>query len=250
LLLVVLFTTLSATPAKAYSIDDPFSYFNVYSLGNIDYYNSDFQGITGAAGNVNFNNFTLFNMDSNEYALHVGGTLERGAGVDMGSVEVDGNVQLDHGSTIKSDTLNTDLHTGGSVSVSGDAGVYGDVFAAGTIGSPIWNGGTRNPGTPYSAVADHTSIPNYFKDFSRNIAGMADTGIVIDYYGNITLNATSGVNVFSMTAAEFNAAHGVRVIGASDAIVYLNITGAVAASLNYTNWYYTISSQQEQAVCS
>ncbi len=60
LFLVVLFTALSATPAKAYSINDPFNYFNVYSLGNIDYYNSDFQGTTGAAGNVTFNNFTLY----------------------------------------------------------------------------------------------------------------------------------------------------------------------------------------------
>ncbi len=238
MLLVLLLTTLSATPAKAYNIDDPFSYFNVYSLRNIEYNNSDFEGTTGAAGNVNFNNFTLYNLDSSEYALHVGGTYERGAGTDKGSVEVNGNVLLKNGSTIKSNTLNTELHTGGNVSVSGNPSVYGDVYAAGTIGTPIWNGGTRNPGTPYTAIADHTAISNYFKDFSRNIADMADTGLVIDYYGNITLNATSGVNVFSMTAAEFNAAHGVNVIGASDSIVYLNITGVGAASLNSTNWYY------------
>jgi len=238
LFLVILFTTLSATSARAYSIDAPFNYFNVYSLGNIDYYSSDFQGTTGAAGSVNFNNFTLFNMDSHEYALHVGGTYERGAGVDKGSVEVNGNVLLKNGSTIKSDTLNTDLHTDGSVSVSGNPSVYGDVYAAGTIASPIWNGGTRNPGTPYSPVADHTTISNYFKDYSTTIGAMLDTGIVIDSFGQLILNAGSGVNVFSVTTAELLAAYGVKVTGPGDAVVYLNVTGGGAASLDYVTWDY------------
>ena len=113
------------------NIIDPFKYFNVYSRGNIGDnapYRSDFQGTTGAGGNVSFSSFTLCGLDTaNPYVLHAGGNVTITGGSHTGDIEAAGDM------TIGSLTIKGDVYSGGTVKNSGGGTIFGDVTAQGNI---------------------------------------------------------------------------------------------------------------------
>ena len=91
-------------------MENPFGYFNVYSLGDIgsssDKYHSDFQGVGGAAGDVFFSSFSLHGMESDsDYVLHTGGSatltgsylkgVEIGGDAHLGNLNINGTVAED-----------------------------------------------------------------------------------------------------------------------------------------------------------
>lgn len=249
----VLFLALTATaPLSATTLangTDPFSYFNVYSLGNIgcladdpncssdSAYKSDFQGVTGAAGYVNFNNFTLTNNGGSEYVLHVGGDAKVGAGNYLGSVEAGGDIQASN------KEIDGDVYSGGNINLQ-DGHIWGNASANGTI--TVSNGGIHgtiadsiNSTYSYEPIIDHTAISDYFKEFSSNVGSLGDTGPITNSYGKLIISAESGVNVFSIDEETLKNAHTVEITGPSDAIVYINADSEDGtAALNSTTWKY------------
>jgi len=227
---------LSAPVSQAASIDDPFGYFNVYSLGDINYSGSDFQGTTGAAKNVTTSSFTFYNLESNDYFLHAGETVSITGGSHLGSVESGSNM------TLNNIGIQGNVYSGGSISGNGGS-IYGNAYATGSYSLPVST--IKAPGTgaytgqPYNPAVDLGVVSNYFSDFSNTVAGWGNTGsIAHNGFGAWTINASTGVNVFSIGALDLFNAHTFNVIGALDATVYINVTGGGAQSLNSTTWKF------------
>lgn len=214
------------------TMGDPFSYFNVYSLGNINYSGSDFEGKAGAAGNVSLTGFSLALKDQGGFALHAGGTATLGGGSYFGGIEAGNNI------SVGNIGINGDVHGGANVGNTAGGTINGDVYAAGStnLDSHITYY-SKQGGIPYSPAADLAEISGYFADFSTMAGDMSNTGVIGNSYGALSLSALSGVNVFSLSAADMLAAHTVNITGASDSVVYINVTGATA-SLNSTVWKY------------
>ncbi len=228
----ILTAFLLVTTVYAQTID-PFSYFHVYSLNSIDYSNSDFQGTTGAARNVNFNNFLLTGMDPNQHVLHAGGDIAITNGRYNGSIESIGNIILNN------ILVNGNVTTGRNAFSTAGGTVTGDISATGIIWlTPTFNAlGNQWSGTPYTPVVDHSLVSTFFRNTSKEIGILGDTGTVTNKWGALTLQATSGINIFSIDAADLNTAYSVTINGPEDAVVYLNTTG-LSVNLNSTNWYY------------
>lgn len=220
--------------AHAVTIDDPFSYFNVYSLNNISYSGSDFEGKAGAAGNVSLNNFSLALKDQGGYALHAGGAVTFTKGTFYGGLEAGKAI------SVGGIGINGDVHGGADVSNTVAGGtINGYVYAAGTanLDSHITYY-SKTSGVAYNPEADLEAISSYFANFSTLVGGMSNTGSISNSYGTLSLTAVSGINVFSLSAADMYAASTVKITGVSDAIVYINVTGT-SASLNWTGWQYS-----------
>lgn len=211
---------------------DPFSYFNVYSLGNINYTGSDFEGKAGAAGNVSLSSFSLALKDQGGYALHAGGTVTLNNGSFYGGIEAKNNI------AVGGIGIYGDVHGGANVGNTSGGTINGNVYAAGSANlTQSITYYSKSSGAPYSPEADLAAISGYFADFSTMVGGMSNTGAISSSYGTLTLSALSGVNVFSLSAADMFAASVVNITGASDSTVYINVTGT-AASLNSTTWKY------------
>jgi len=119
--------------AYASPMDEPFGYFNVYSLHDIgtptSRYHGDFQGIAGAAGDVYFADFSLEGLGpSSRFGLHVGDSAEL-TGTYVKGVEAYGSV------AIIGATIGNDLVAGGDVTNPAGYGgtVAGDVIAQGEV---------------------------------------------------------------------------------------------------------------------
>lgn len=226
---------LSAKVAQATTMD-PFSYYNVFSAGDIHYSGSDFQGSTGAVGNVSFNNFTLFGLDTaNQFSLHAGGNVSITGGAHTGSIEAAGNV------TLGSLSINGNVYSGGTVANFGGGTITGDVAAQNiALGQNMTVSGQKKSGTTYTPYADLGASEAYFLTFSHDAAAMGGTGATLtNSYGKLqTSLLSSGINVLSISSAELNNAHTFVVNGAADAILYINVAGG-DVSLNSTTWTYS-----------
>lgn len=213
-------------------MDDPFGYFNVYSLGNISYTGSDFQGKAGAAGNVSFNHFSLALADQGGYALHAGGVATLNNGSFYGGIDAGKNI------SVGGVGIYGDVRGGENIGNTSGGTIKGNVYAGGSAAlTPSITYYSKSSGVPYSPGADLAAISGYFENFSAMVGGMGNTGTIGSLYGSLNIPALPGTNVFSLSAADMYAAHTVNITGGSDAIVYINVVGA-AASLNSTVWKY------------
>lgn len=236
LVLLCLFRIATAGP-----IDDPFGYFNVYSLGNIGVstnpYTSDFEGITGAAGDAFFVDFLLHTVPTpGAYSLHTGGDagLLRGSFL-HGGIEAYGSVYLDNfyidGDVAVGCDANDPLQTGGTIE--------GNVYAAGSVNlsEHVYVSGSKVSGAPFTPTADHAAISQFFLNTSAGIGAMADTtSYTNDGYGMLTIEVVSGDNVVTIDAATFAAAWGVQVIGPADATLYVNVPDGAAVFDSVVWW--------------
>ncbi len=242
-----------AAPAAA---DDPFAYFNVYSLGDIgsstDYYKADFQGIAGMAGDGYFGNaldgnpgggFGFHNTAGSDNIAHVGGDFTLRHGSATGNLDVAGNV------TIKNAYWGGDISAGGDVTHNPDYVAWGTIGGAtnvaggygGNIGSDGYSFvGGLNTGVAYDGLFDFSALNEYFSQTSLQLGSAAVTGVVETHVGDanrLILNAVSGDNVFTLTESQLNAAHTVDIVGPSDAKVFINV-GGENVSLDGTTWNY------------
>jgi choice-of-anchor A domain-containing protein len=235
---------LLSSNVSALSIESPedyFTYFNVYSLGDIgsstDRYNTDFEGSFGAAGDGYFDSFGAPNLGGAEYVYHGGGNLTAQGGY-KGNIEVAGNVQMNNFH------IHGDLHAGGNVNLHA-SGDFGDVYMTNLAGLVQTNtGGTRSYiEQAFNAEIDLADVSDYFASFSNLVAAKDATDAVLKNNGGIVeLNATSGENVFSVDAADLKNAYAVHVNGPEDAIIYLNVVGVAdngdVRDVDGANWHY------------
>lgn len=236
---VFMLLAFTVTTAHSGAMDDPFGHFNVYIVGGgIIYNNSDFEGKAAAGGDVKLVDFNLAVKDQGGYSMHVGGNVELVRGVYNGAIEAAGNI------SISNVTIYGDVKSGGSVGpITAQGSVYGDVSAAGTVDLPasmIKGGGQAYNDVPYDASIDLDAISNYFTSYSAEQGALADTGSIGNTYGTLSLTAQSGLNVFSIDAAQLNNAHTFNITGGADSVVVINVsTSGGTASLNYTGWNYS-----------
>ncbi len=192
--------------------------FNVYSLGDIGlnshYYGSDFQGVTGAAGNAYFSGFTLTGLEKADgYVLFTGGSTTLNGGDFLGSIDVGGNV------TLQSFSVAGDVRSGGTVSAGG-----------GTISGSVTQGAS-------ATLVDHAAMSQYFLDTSAAVAAMSDTGAITNNWGGLSYTASSGVNVLTIDADSLKNAWGFTLTGPADAIVYINVTGT-NVTMDWLDWAF------------
>ena len=215
-------------PAFA-GIEDPFSYFQVYSAGDIgtstSAYGSDSQGTVGAGGSVYLTSYSANSHLLNEYGLHAGGNATLVYGSYYGNTEVGGNL------TVQSLDMNGDVYVGGNFTTTSGGTINGNLSASGTITKPeyMFNvTGTAASGQTYSPVVNFDSVTTYFKGVSSYLSGLDDTTGYSNNYGNLTINIGSGLNIVTMSASEFNSAYGLTVSGSSSGILIINLTGETA----------------------
>ena len=227
-----------AASAGASPMNDPFGYFNVYSLGDIGSagakYHSDFQGVAGAAGDVYFSSFSLHGNDSaGGYCLHTGGSATL-TGAYLKGLEIGGDAAL--GS----------LSVGGSVVAGGDianfsgGSIAGDAQAGGSVqlSQAMTVSGQKRSGAAFVPLVDHDMLSKFFRDTSAAIGAMPDTGAVANQWGLLSFDGTSGVNVVSVDAATLRSAWGFTIRAPADAVVYVNVPDA-DVQLDWTGWGYT-----------
>ncbi len=233
----LLCVTVITGATQADIIDDPFGYFNVYSLGDIGSeaspYHSDFQGRAGAAGNVAFSSFSLLNLPNHTGpALHVGGSA-RLTGTYLGDIEAGGDVAL------------------GGVGISGNvtAGGYVAQFGGGSVGGDVRAGlgvaldqtltvyGDKQTGMQYAPTTDHQAISEYFLGTSADIGALSPTGSYTDEWGHLTFAGTEGINVVNITSQDLQAAWKFSINAPQGAIVYVNVQDADVA-IDWTAWCY------------
>lgn len=230
-LLTVLAGFASASPI------DYFSYFNVYSLGDIgkanQKYGSDFQGVTGAGGNVYFSGFSLPGMGSpSGYSLHTGGSATLTGSYNL-NLDIGGSVYLGGASVTGS------IFSGGDVNNFGGGSVSGNVQAAGNVNltNSVTVSGNKTSGAPYQPYLDLEAAAQQFLAASALAAAMENTTTASNLYGMLTVNGQSGLNIVTVDAATLKSAWGFTVNAPADAVVVINVTGNNVL-LDSTNWSY------------
>ena len=224
---------------------DPETYFgfhpmelNVIVIGDLGEpkapYCSDFQGAAAVGGDAHFAGFSLNDLDSSptDVALWVGGELRFSGSVSHGSVEAAGDMDLNGISVADS------LYGGGSLDGSGH--INGDITLAGLndAGFSISYGGTLSEGAAFAPTLDLYVLGVYMETFSSVAGHKAATTTAGESYGEITINAVSGMNVVEIDAQDLDDAWGVTIDGPADASVYINVTGT-EVTLDSLVWNYT-----------
>jgi len=240
-LVATLAATLCVTTISAAEIigaaDDPFTYFNLYSLGDIGSvaspYQSQVQGRLGAAGDAALSSFTLLNQPSyTGWALHVGGSASLG-GTYLGGIDVGGSVSLGEVG------ISGGVQAGGSVAQSGGGAIGGSVLAGGTVqfDATMLVYGQTLGNQHYSAAVDHQAVSSYFLKTSTDIGAMAPTGAFTKNWGDLTFICGAGVNVVTIGGQDLRDAAHVTINAPQGAVVYINVPDAEVA-IDDTSWNY------------
>lgn len=211
---------------------------NVIVLGDMgtaaDPYSSDFQGAAAVAGDVYTSSFSLNDLDLAPagISLYAGGLVDFTGAVEHGGIDAAGDIVLDAASVDGDVVGGGDLD--GSGLVTGDAAVAGQFLA----GLPLTVLGTVTEGVPYAPALDLPVLAVYMQTFSSVVAAKAPTTTATEQWGELVIEAVSGMNVVEIAAADLDAAWGVRIDGPSDARVYIDVPDATA-SLDSLVWTYT-----------
>ncbi len=222
LVIILLTLNLVIKPCTASPLG-PAEIFNVYSLSGITYSESRFEGITGAAGNINLENFSIADQIGSfrDYVLYAGGNVNFSSGSNFfGGIEAGGDVNIDH------IYVQGSISSGGNV-VGSDGTIEGSVNAQSnaSIQPTMYVDGGTNQGVPYTSTVDHNSIRNALLNASTDYASQSATSGYTMPFGEIVLEGTSGLNIFDITASDIDTAWGIEFNGPSDATFVLNISG-------------------------
>lgn len=209
--------------------------FNVYSLGNINYSGSDFQGIAGSGGNATFSGFSLNENNvgpGTSYSLYSGGNVTFGSGsVFNGGIEAGGSVSLN------STTVNGPIHSGGNL--SGNSGmINGNVNLGGTnqAGQGLVINGTVQQNQSFTPSTSLQQYSNFFQSTNSSLGSQSATAGVNSVYGQLVVDPLhSGLNIISLTLAQINASYGIALTGPADATTVINVTGANTQNSQFMN---------------
>ena len=212
--------------------------FNAFSRSTIGSasqgYGSDIQGATGSVGDAYFNGFAgrtnAGSSSSLAAGFYGGGNLRLSGSVNNGGVNVAGTV------TMNGASIYGGVTGGGNLGGSGGT-VYGDVDIAGskTTGNPLTVTGSVNTGQAYAAALNLTAASSYFQNIGNAAAALLPTASYLNQWGELVLNASGPLSVFSVNQTDFTNAWGIRVVG--NGAVVINVRGA---SLNFGSktWTY------------
>ncbi len=175
----------------------PATPFNVFVLGNISQPSADTEGKLAVGGNANLGGYSvgdkLANTNGTEDVLVVGGNL---------------------------------IYTSGRV-------YNGNVVFGGTSNLPISSVSIEEGTLRQDAnVIDFAAATTYLEGLSTQLGGYASNGTTTFQWGALTLtNSDPFFNIFSVNAADLNAAHTVEINVPNGATVLVNIHGTTV------NWH-------------
>ena len=221
-----------AAPVQAGALG-PADYFDVYSLGDINYSYSDFEGVTGAGGNIDFLHFNVGAKIAvpQAYSLHAGGDINFNHGkTAWGGIEAGGNVNLGnvYVGNVPSGTpsIQADVTSGGNVQ-GHDGTITGHANAAGSVAlAPSMTALSTNSGTAYAPTVDHISVADALRAASMGYATLAaPAGLVENKWGQLIFTGSSGMNLFNIDAADLVGIWGMKFVAPEDATMVINVTG-------------------------
>lgn len=203
--------------------------FNVYAIHDIGtssnpYSNADFQGITGAGGNIYLQNFSINanGTSTGSPSVYAGQTFNINSGqINNGGIEAAGNIGTTNTSTFGN------VNGGGNLTGSGGQ-INGNVHLAGTNSSSTTISGTVTQNSTFSPTANLSQISSYFLNTSATFAGNSQSPWVNTSISFGTLNVTglqSGYNYINITLATEETLSQIQLSGNSHAIVIFNIDG-------------------------
>ncbi|TVQ53967.1 MAG: choice-of-anchor A family protein [Phycisphaerales bacterium] len=170
--------------------------FNAFIFGDIQYANTDFEGRVAAGGNVTFNNIGIGNQLPNSNGMR-------------DDLIVGGDINWTNGQVFGGNLVH-----GGSASLTG-------------VGFP---GGSTIQASPidFSVVQSEAQTAS---DFWSNLS---DTGTVANQFGQLNFSGnSSGLNVFTVDAADLASANGLNMNAPSGSSVLINVTGSSATLQNF-----------------
>lgn len=222
--------------------------FNVFSRSTIGTpgqgYGSDFQGASGAVGDVNFNGFTVKGVGGTSPSLargfYGGGNFTLQGSVDHDGIEVAGNVTLNSGS------VNGIVRAGGNLGGSSGS-VNGNAWLGGikTTGNPLTVSGSLNENEPFSPTVNLGAVSSYFANVGNFAANHAPTTNFSMNFSQMVINATGPLTVVNITAANLAGVWGIHVVGGGTVVV--NLAGT---NLNLTGltWSYAGGSSAQKTL--
>ena len=233
---------------------DPEDYFgfhpmelNVIVIGDVGEpkapYCSDFQGAAAVGGDAHFGGFSLNALDSSptDVALWVGGDLRFSGSVAYGDIETAGDMDL-YGIWVGDDVF-------GGASLEGNGSIGGDVTVAGLNngGLDLTVAGTISEGAAFTPTLDLYVLGAYMEAFSSVTSHKAATATVSESYGELRIDAVSGMNVVEIDGQDLDDAWGVTIDGPADASVYINVPDTTVA-FDSLVWNYTGGVSGENAL--
>ncbi len=172
--------------------------FNVFTTGNFSSQYSDTEGKIAAGGDVNLDGYSVGLQNQGGTGLVAGKSLHFTNGTVYGTAN--------YGTT--------------------------DYVANATINGQVSSNGS-NPGATLGSPVDFATVGTFLKKTSTFWSGLAQTGTVSDYYGQLHLDGGSGVQVFDITASQLQNATEVDLHVNSGATVLINVSGTSVGFKNY-----------------
>ena len=222
--------------------------FNVFSRSTIGTpgqgYGSDFQGASGAVGDVNFHGFTVKGVagtsPSLAHGFYGGGNFTLQGSVDHSGIEVAGNV------TLNSASVNGVVRSGGNLGGTGGT-VNGSAWLGGikTTGNPLTVTGSVNENQPFSPTVNLGAVSSYFANVGSYAASHAPTTNFSMNFSQMVINASGPLTVVNITAANLAGVWGIHVVGGGTVVVNLAGTNL---SLNGLVWSYAGGSSAQKTL--
>ncbi|MCK4414173.1 MAG: choice-of-anchor A family protein [Candidatus Eisenbacteria sp.] len=227
-------TILAAPPFASATVEDPFSFFNVFSRCSIgrstDLYDGEIRGIAGAAGSCWFKNNSInaLGLVPSSIGCFAGGEVELICVSHQGSIEAAGRVLL------RAVNLDGGIASGVSIwghgaTIGGDAAAMGTVFLENCTVS-----GAVIEGAPFTPSIDLSAVGDFYLAKSAQY-GSWGGGAPLIAGSRVEFSAAAGINVFDVTAADLDWATSVAIEGPHAAWVIINVRGH-AAEISTTDW--------------
>lgn len=208
--LIIFVLALSFQPAISQACATAATDYLVYSRGDIQYQNSDFQGITGAGGNIQLQSFEVRNSVVNlQCATLIGGgwISVTDAGIENGGIDGGSDIYLER------------------VHVKGTVNAYGKITTKNS------NVKQKKNNVASHAVAGLNPTSYFFLQSSANFSQWPTTHTAKDLnsIGHVQYAGVSGqYAVYNQTTAEFEKGRLLSLNGPKDSFIIINVRGPVA----------------------
>ncbi|MFO0678733.1 MAG: choice-of-anchor A family protein [Polyangiaceae bacterium] len=254
----------TSCPAKLFGAASP---LNVYSLGDIDYACSDFEGAVGAAGSIRLNRVAVnapfyrnergwvgvavpteaqFLAQRAEFqrlnAFTTPVDIRDYAWVWDPSESWNGETYGRFWDAAHAYVVGVSLSAGGSISLA-ELTVHAIPFEAGFVEAQA-DVRVHVPASPRHRVTmgtsrarsattvDHARVSADLLDASRRIGDWTKTSVQTEASGVLTFPATHSLDVFEVRASELRAASSIRIEGSDTSLVFLNVVDAGVVDLS------------------
>lgn len=205
---------LSDVPCKAPTLYD----FTVYSVGDISVQRSDYQGLTGTAGNLTASHFQFNSNPETCLALTTGQGTTIESSATNGNIESQGRTGLTfvgvHGNVSAKNLYLNSSHVSGHVFTPSLKNIYSGLS------------GRRYKTAPFHA--EHSAIVAELLSESAKLAALPSNGFA-KYHGiELVIQLKPGSNVIALQNSEvLNKVQKIYIVGDAMASVIVNIPGDV-----------------------